>query len=405
MGHNFGGCYLNMNYDIAIIGGLGHVGLPLGLVWADAGLTVGAYDLDESKKKAVNAGKMPFLEHDAEPILQRVLGKTFFVLNNVSEIARAKAVLITIGTPVDEYLTPQLLAITKLADQLIPHLRSGQHIILRSTVFPGTSQRLKEYFETKGLSLHVSFCPERIVQGHSIRELKELPHIVASYSDEGRLFCAALFRRLGNKIVEVGVREAELAKLFNNSWRYITFAVANQFYMMSESCGADIREVYRAITQDYVRGQDIPMPGFAAGPCLLKDTMQLSAFYSNVFNLGYAAMQVNEGLPAFCIERILRNHKLKGAKVGLLGMAFKPEVDDIRDSLSFKLRKLLAYHGAEVLCTDEYVPSAEFFPLETVLEKAELFIVAIPHKRYRNLEFPRGKPVFNIWNLDSASRI
>ena len=163
-----------MNYDIAIIGGLGHVGLPLGLVWADAGLTIGAYDLDESKKKAVNAGKMPFLEHDAEPILQRVLGKTFFVLNNVSEIARAKAVLITIGTPVDEDLTPQLLAITKLADQLIPHLRSGQHIILRSTVFPGTSQRLKEYFETRGLSLHVSFCPERIVQGHSIRELKEV---------------------------------------------------------------------------------------------------------------------------------------------------------------------------------------------------------------------------------------
>jgi len=201
------------------------------------------------------------------------------------------------------------------------------------------------------------------------------------------------------------VREAELAKLFNNSWRYITFAVANQFYMMSESCGADISEVYRAITQDYVRGQDIPKPGFAAGPCLLKDTMQLSAFYNNVFNLGYAAMQVNEGLPAFCIEHILRNHKLKGMKVGLLGMAFKPEVDDIRDSLSFKLRKLLAYHGAEVMCTDEYVPSDEFFPLETVLEKAEMFIVGIPHKRYRTLQFPKGKPVFNIWNLDSASRV
>jgi UDP-N-acetyl-D-mannosaminuronic acid dehydrogenase len=394
-----------MNYDVVIIGGLGHVGLPLGLVWADAGLTVGALDLDESKKQQVNAGKMPFLEHGAEPILQRVIGKKFFVLKNISEIANAKAVLITIGTPVDEYLTPQLLVMTRLADSLIPHLRSGQHIILRSTVFPGTSLRLKEYFEAKGLSLHISFCPERIVQGHSIRELKELPHIVSSYSDEGRAFCAGLFRKLCDKIVEVGVREAELAKLFNNSWRYITFAVANQFYMMSESCGADISEVYRAITQDYVRGQDIPKPGFAAGPCLLKDTMQLSAFYNNVFNLGYAAMQVNEGLPAFCIEHILRNHKLKGVKVGLLGMAFKPEVDDIRDSLSFKLRKLLAYHGAEVLCTDEYVPSDEFFPLETVLEKAELFIVGIPHKRYRTLEFPKGKPVFNIWNLDSASRV
>lgn len=394
-----------MNYDVIIIGGLGHVGLPLGLVWADAGLTVGAYDLDGAKRKLVGDGKMPFLEHDAEPILQRVLKKNFFLPDNLSEIARAKAVLITIGTPVDEYLTPRLLVVTRLADQLIPHLHSGQHIILRSTVFPGTTQRLKDYFESKGLSLHVSFCPERIVQGHSIRELRELPHIVSSYSDEGRVFCAGLFRLLCGKIVEVGVREAELAKLFNNSWRYITFAVANQFYMMSESCGADIREVYRAITQDYVRGQDIPKPGYAAGPCLLKDTMQLSAFYNNGFNLGYAAMQVNEGLPSFCVERILRNHKLKGAKVGLLGMAFKPEVDDIRDSLSFKLRKLLAYHGAEVLCTDEYISSPEFYPLETVLKEADLFIVGTLHQRYRNLEFPKGRPVFNIWNLDSVSRV
>ena len=394
-----------MNYDVVIIGGLGHVGLPLGLVWADAGLTVGALDLDEIKKKLVNAGTMPFLEHDAEPILKRVVGKKFFVLNHLSEIATAKAVVVTIGTPVDEYLAPQLLVITRLADSLIPHLRSGQHIILRSTVYPGISERLQKYFADKGLSVHVSFCPERIVQGYAIRELRELPHIVSSFSDEGRSFCADLFRKLCDKIVEVGVREAELAKLFNNSWRYITFGVANQFYMMSESFGADIREVYRAITQDYERGQDIPKPGFAAGPCLLKDTMQLSAFYNNVFNLGYAAMQVNEGLPAFCIDLILRRHKLEGKKVGLLGMAFKAEVDDIRDSLSFKLRKLLAYHGAEVLCTDEYVPSADFFPLETVLEQADMFVVGIPHRRYRDLQFPEGKPVFNIWNLDSASRV
>jgi UDP-N-acetyl-D-mannosaminuronic acid dehydrogenase len=394
-----------MNYDVVIIGGLGHVGLPLGLVWADTGLTIGAVDLDESKKKLVNAGKMPFLEHGAEPILQRVINKTFFVLNHVSEIANAKAVVITIGTPVDEYLTPQLHVITRLADSLIPHLRPGQHIIMRSTVFPGTTQRLQSYFKSKGLEVHVSFCPERIVQGHSIRELRELPHIVSSFSDEGRSFCAGLFRKLCDKIVEVGVAEAELAKLFNNCWRYITFAVANQFYMMSETCGADIREVYRAVTENYERGQDLPKPGYAAGPCLMKDTMQLNAFYNGNFNLGMAAMQVNEGLPAFCIEHLLRHHNLEGKKVGLLGMAFKAEVDDIRDSLSFKLRKLLAYHGAEVLCTDEYISFPDFFPLETVLEKADLFVVGIPHRRYRDLQFPKGKPVFNIWNLDSANRV
>ena len=391
-----------MNYDVVIIGGLGHVGLPLGLAWADTGLTIGAYDLDEAKIKQVKAGEMPFIEHGAEPVLKRVLNKTFFVVERPEEIASAKAVLITIGTPVDEYLTPQFLAMTKLADKLAAHLRSGQHIILRSTVYPGATQRLKEYLETKGLKLHISFCPERIVQGHAIRELRELPHIISSFSSEGRAHCTELFKRLCEKTVQVGVREAELAKLFNNSWRYIAFAAANQFYMMSESCGANISEVYRAMTEDYARGQHIPRPGFAAGPCLLKDTMQLGAFYMNNFNLGYAAMQINEGLPAFCIEQIRQNHHLKGMKVGLLGMAFKAEVDDIRDSLSFKLRKLLAFHGAEVLCTDEYVKSDQFYPLETVLEQAELFIVGVPHQRYQTLEFPGGKAVFNLWKLDSA---
>lgn len=345
------------------------------------------------------------MEHGAEPILQRVLNKKFFVLKDVSEIAKAKAVLITIGTPVDEYLTPQLMVITKLADQLIPHLSSGQHIILRSTVFPGTSERLRDYFEARGLRLHVSFCPERIVQGHAVRELKELPHIVSSFTDEGRAYCAGIFRLLCDKIVEVGVAEAELSKLFTNTWRYITFAIANQFYMMSEKSGANSKELYRAMTEGYERGLNIPRPGFAAGPCLLKDTMQLSAFYTNNFNLGYAAMQVNEGLPAFCVEQLRKNHDLKGMKVGLLGMAFKADVDDIRDSLSFKLRKLLVFHGAEVICTDEHIQAFDIHPLEKVLKEAELFIVAVPHKRYRTLEFPNGRPVFNLWNFDSVCKV
>ena len=391
-----------MKYDIVIIGGLGHVGLPLGLAWADTGLTIGAYDLDAAKIKQVNAGKMPFIEEGAETVLKRVLNKTYFLIERPEEIKNANTVLITIGTPVDEYLTPQFMAMTNLADKLASHLRDGQHIILRSTVYPGSTQRLKEYLESKGLNLQVSFCPERIVQGHAIRELRELPHIISSFTTEGREHCAELFRRLCDKIVHVGVSEAELAKLFNNSWRYIAFAAANQFYMMSESCGANPSEVYRAMTENYARGQSIPKPGFAAGPCLLKDTMQLSAFYMNNFNMGFAAMQINEGLPAFCIEQIRQNHKLKGLKVGLLGMAFKAENDDTRDSLSFKLRKILSFHGAEVFCTDEYAKSDQFCTLETVLEKAELFIVGVPHQRYQNLKFPDGKAVFNIWKLNSA---
>lgn len=389
-------------YDIVIIGGLGHVGLPLGLMWADAGLTVGAYDLDRAKAASVAEGRMPFLEYGAEPILERVRGRTFFLPADLSCVSRAKAVVITIGTPVDEYLTPQLVVMMKLARDLARHLGDGQHVILRSTVFPGTSARLNEVFKKEGLDVHVSFCPERIVQGYAVRELKELPHIVASFTEEGRRYCAEIFRCLCDKIVLVGVQEAELAKLYANSWRYISFAVANQFYMMAEESGANVKEIYRAMTEDYERGRSIPKPGFAAGPCLLKDTMQLCAFYSNHFQLGFAAMQVNEGLPAFYLQQIEKTCPVHGRRVGLLGMAFKADVDDIRDSLAFKLRKLLTFHGAEVLCTDEHVESAEFHPLEHVLETADLFIVGVPHARYRTIQFPAGKLVFNIWDLEGT---
>lgn len=391
-----------MKYDVVILGGLGHVGLPLGLLWAEAGLRVGALDRDQAKIKMVRSGRMPFIEHHAEPVLQRVLEKQFFVLDDAAQISEATAVVITIGTPVDQYLTPQWNVMADLARELAPRLHSGQHVILRSTVSPGTTDRLREIFESLGLRLHLSFCPERIIQGQAMRELKELPHIISSFSDEGRAFCKRIFRLLGEQIVEVGVREAELAKLFSNAWRYITFAVANQFYMMAEDHGANVRETYRALTEGYVRGRDIPKPGFTAGPCLLKDTMQLCAFYAQHFNLGFAALQVNEGLPAFCVQKILQKHPLRGVTVGLLGMAFKADVDDIRDSLSFKLRKLLAFHGAEVLCTDEHVSSPEFHPLEEVLQKAGLFIIGAPHRRYETLRFPPGKPVFNIWKLDSC---
>jgi UDP-N-acetyl-D-mannosaminuronic acid dehydrogenase len=388
--------------DLIIVGGLGHVGLPLGLLFADSGLRVGALDLDEKKKNLVRKGVMPFVEHGAEPILQKVLNKNLLIVDDLREISHARGIVVTVGTPVDEYLTPQLFVMSKVAESLLPYLQPQQHVILRSTVYPGTTERLFDLFRSRGRQIHVSFCPERIVQGHAVRELRELPHIISSLTPEGLSFCREIFSKLYPKIVEVGVREAELTKLFANAWRYIGFAAANQFYMMAQDHHADIREIYRALTEDYPRGQDVPRPGFTAGPCLLKDTMQLCSFYSRHSNLGYTAMQINEGLPGYCIEKIRQKYDLKNKKVGLLGMAFKADVDDIRDSLSFKLRKLLGFHGADVLCTDEYILSPEFLPLEQVLHEADLFIVATPHRKYKALVFPENKAVFNIWDLDSC---
>lgn len=386
-------------YDVLIIGGLGHIGLPLGIVLADAGLQVALYDLDVSRRSVVADGQMPFLEYDAEPILQRVIGERLHLVPELGAVEEADTLIITIGTPQDEYLNPKLLPVLQLAQQLLPHLRQDHHVILRSTVFPGTSQRLAEFFQGQGLTVHLACCPERITQGYAIRELRMLPQIISGMSDAAVRRSQALFGRLGVSTVVVSVKEAELAKLFSNAWRYIQFAIANQFYMMAAEQGVDFYRVRHAMTHGYARAQDVPTAGFAAGPCLLKDTMQLSAFTRNTFLLGHAAMLVNEGLPAFLVTQLQQRYDLRRETVGILGMAFKAEVDDIRDSLSYKLGKLLRFHGAQVLYSDEFVRDPTFISKEALIDKSSIVIIGAPHSAYRTLSIPPRVHVVDLWNL------
>lgn len=393
-----GGTY---RHDVIIIGGFGHVGLPLGIVLADVGLNVGLCDIDTGRRATIEAGRMPFIEHDAEPLLQRVLGKTLSFAENLSDVQQSEIVMVTIGTPVDEYLNPKLHPMFDLAEQLRHYLRPGHCVILRSTVYPGTSHRLNEFFKQRGLDVHVANCPERIVQGNAIRELRKLPQIISGFTDEALRCADGLFRRLGVETVPVTVQEAELAKLFSNAWRYIQFAITNQFYMVATERGADFDRIYHAMTHSYERTQDFPRPGFAAGPCLLKDTLQLAAFYGNHFQLGHAAMMVNEGLPSFLVEHLRRDLKidLANTRVGILGMAFKADIDDIRDSLSYKLAKILRFHGAVVKCSDEFIKDPSFVPKEEVVGTCPVIIVGVPHSAYRGLSIAKETVLLDLWGV------
>ena len=208
-------------YDVVIIGGFGHVGLPLGIALANTGCQVALYDIDETRGKAIRAGTMPFLEYDAEPILQQVSGRSLHVVDNLAAVAASDSIVVTIGTPLDDYLNPQLLPMIKLAEELLPYLRDDHHVILRSTVCPGTSQRLHDFFRDHGQQIHLAFCPERIAQGYAIRELTKLPQVISGFTEVAVERAEALFKRLGAETVVVSVTEAELAKLFSNAWRYI----------------------------------------------------------------------------------------------------------------------------------------------------------------------------------------
>jgi UDP-N-acetyl-D-mannosaminuronic acid dehydrogenase len=203
---------------------------------------------------------------------------------------------------------------------------------------------------------------------------------------------------LGVKVVRTTPEEAELAKLFTNTWRYIKFAAANQFWMMANDSGVNFDNVREAIRFEYPRAADFPAAGFTAGPCLFKDTMQLSAFSNNTFALGNSAMMINEGLPLYVVEKLSQKYDISKSKFGLLGMAFKGESDDNRSSLAYKLKRILKFKSAGVLTSDPYVKNdAELVSEERVLEESDVLIIAAPHTRYKDLV--SDKPIIDIWNL------
>jgi UDP-N-acetyl-D-mannosaminuronic acid dehydrogenase len=285
----------------------------------------------------------------------------------------------------------------RTVDQIAPHLRDGALVVMRSTVYPSTTGYVRHHLEARGCHVDVAFCPERIAEGHALEELHSLPQIIGADDDRSADRATALFSRIAAKTIRTSTKEAELAKLFTNTWRYMKFAVANQFFMIADQAGVDYTNVLRAIREDYPRALDLPGPGFAAGPCLFKDTMQLAAFTSDHFPLGQAAMQVNEGLPAYIVSALERRYGgLQEKTIGILGMAFKSESDDTRASLSYKLRKLLSWAGARVICTDPYVQDDRLTTLECVLDESDILVLGAPHKAYRGLEIG-GKDVVDVW--------
>jgi UDP-N-acetyl-D-mannosaminuronic acid dehydrogenase len=384
---------------IVVVGGGGHVGLPLALVLAESGHEVISLDISKETVDKINSGIMPFRENGADDLLQKVLSeKSFSATTEMHSISNADVIIVVIGTPVDEHLNPDPNTVVRVIKETQPFLNGNQVIILRSTLFPGVTSRIQEMLRESGIKTEVAFCPERILEGHALKELKELPQIIGANSSIAREKAKAVFESLGVETIEVLPEEAELAKLFTNAWRYIKFAAANQFYKMANEAGLDFANIRKAITFDYPRAADLPGSGFAAGPCLFKDTMQLAAFSNNTFTLGHSAMLVNEGLPLYITERLESLVDLKNQTVAILGMAFKGDSDDTRSSLSYKLKKILQFKAKRVLTTDPFVKTdSDLVSVDEVLLEADTLIIAAPHSEYKNMK--TDKQIIDIWNL------
>jgi UDP-N-acetyl-D-mannosaminuronic acid dehydrogenase len=384
--------------NIVVVGGCGHVGLPFGMVLADHGMQVCLLDLDAQKVASINQGIMPFREAGAEALLPKLLGRNLRATTDPECLRSAEVVISVIGTPVDEYLNPTVAELFRTLDDLIEYVPDGALLVLRSTLYPGVTRLIQDRIDERKRKIYVTFCPERIAEGKAIEELTSLPQIISAFDPVALAKAREVFSRIAPTLIELSPLEAELAKLFTNSWRYLNFAASNQFYILAESYGLDFYRIYNAVTQEYPRMRSFARAGFAAGPCLLKDTLQLSAFSSNNFFLGHAAMLINEGLPNFIVSQ-LRPAGLANKTVAIFGMAFKGDSDDNRSSLSYKLKKLLEVESRKVLCTDPFILNPKFVSIEHAVEQADVIILGAPHSAYRDLHFPAGKKVVDIWGF------
>jgi len=387
--------------DVVVVGGAGHVGLPFANMLASRGLKVSAYDIDVLAVESINMGNVPFEEPNlSEMMAENLRLQKFSASYNPEVISSAKIIVIVFGTPVDEFLAANPNVVLNQIRNLLPFLKSGQQLILRSTLYPNLSRRIEQLLLDSGLEIGVTYCPERIAEGKAILEIASLPQIIGTSSLKIPPTVSHIFSLLGVETIQMTFEEAELAKLFSNAWRYITFATANSFFMISESAGANYETIRQAMMYKYPRANGIPSSGFAAGPCLPKDTMQLQTYMNGNFLLGSAAFEVNENLPNYLISRLKQEFDLTKLHIAILGTSFKGNIDDSRSSLAYKLRKLLEFEAKLVTCVEPYASDYTPTSLEDALNSADIFVIGAPHDQFRNLN--TRKPIVDIWNLDKS---
>jgi UDP-N-acetyl-D-mannosaminuronic acid dehydrogenase len=400
----------SFRHEVSVVG-LGRVGLPLALSFADNGLPTVGVDRDKAIVESVRDGVMPFQERGTQELLDRVQsGDKLELSERIEDAAEARYIVLTLGTPSFSHIEIDISEIRSALDALLPLLRPGHHIVLRSTVAPGTTEFVAGYVEQQrglavGRDVFVAHAPERIAENHFVEEIATLPHIVGGVDDESTERVARLFEVFGSRIERTTPVQAELAKIWTNIFRYANFALPNLLMMNCEQYGANVFEVIDLINRDYPRG-GIAMPGLTGGTCLRKD-FAFSEERSSAPGMLMSVSRVNESVPLFLVEGIKqRLGSLRGRKVAVLGLTFKRDSDDLRDSLSGKVIRLLERELATVSRHDPNVGLGSE-PLDSALEGADAAVIATNHSAFERLvdRLPAGLLLVDPWNVSGSNRV
>lgn len=403
---------------VAIVG-IGRVGLPMALVLADSGYFVYGIGLNQKKIDVIKSGKMPFIEKGAVPLLKKYINKTFVPTISYEVINDVDIAILTLGTPIDENMNPVYDQIDSALNSMRPYLKKNQLLLLRSTVAPGTTDYVMRFInDIKGIEVgknfFLAYCPERIAEGYAIEESKSIPQIIGGVEPKSTKKAADFFHAVGTETITSDSISAELAKLFTNMYRYLSFAIANEFMVIASSFNKDIYEIVNLVNKNYKRG-GLALPGLTAGPCLFKDGLFL------INDIPYADLiltswKINESMPLFLVKKIKEKTDLERKKAVILGLSFKPEIDDTRESLSFKVRKAFLRERSYVILHDPFVKDYSRQTVEKDLKKtlkdADVVFIATNHNEYKRLTINQLKKLVNkdciicdVWNVLKTNKI
>lgn len=383
------------NFRTTIIGGCGHVGLPLGVILASKGIKVKLLDINQNSVNQVNNGKVPFYEPGIEELLVSAVDNgNIEATINPEVIGETEYLIFVTGTPLNSDFNPQVDSVIQVINQYKSFFNSRHKIILRSTVYPGTTLMVTRILS--GINENVYFCPERIAEGQAFKELQSLPQLIGSEKHQDVKVIEEYFSILGIRTLVTSYENAEIIKLLTNTWRYIKFGVVNEMWLLCQQLGINFNELRELMISDYPRTQDLPKSGFAGGPCLIKDSRQLSHFFENKFMFANTALQINNSIPIALANIIFNRFDTKEMTIGILGMAFKKDSDDTRSSLAYQLKEILETKTKQVLTSDPFIKTDKsLVDKNYLISQSEIIIIGAPHSEYENLEFE--KPVFNIW--------
>ena len=372
---------------VTVVGAAGHVGLGMSLALTRAGHRVNGVDVNCEANSMIMSGVLPFKEEGGQEILDEALESGLLEMTtDISCVESSKYVIIVVGTPTDHNLNPVLDYLYELTENLAPYLRRGHCIILRSTIPPRTTDEIRRKLTEmtgliEGADFTLVYAPERFSQGHTIEEIVEIPQLIGAYDECAYELVSEFFNTFSSGMnVMLSPVEAELGKLITNVARYVSFALSNEFHLIGNLYdGVNINKVIDACNYKYPR-LNIPAPGpNVGGPCLYKDGWFLieRVPFQEMFSV---AFRINEGMPMQIVRQLESFDGIE--KVAILGMTYKADSDDTRNSLSFKLLHQLERLGYECVTVDPNLGNHS--PIADI-SGSDAVVLMTPHKQFKDL--------------------